>query len=95
MAEGDLSGELSAGSEFHLDSPGQPVSWKQQVLLVVFFQHLVYGCVLRNHMISGKQRSINGSSGRGSKSLNREGHQKHKMNFLADLRKDDKVCECV
>lgn len=74
---------------FHLDSPGQPVSW------LVCFLYLVNGCVLRNRRISGKLSSINGSTERDSKSLNREGHQKHRMNFLADLLKADKVCECV
>lgn len=74
---------------FHLDSPGQPVSW------IVCFLYVVNGCVLRNRRISGKLSSINGSTERDSKSLNREGHQKHRMNFLADLLKADKVCECV
>lgn len=56
---------------------------------------MVNGGVLRNRRVSGKLSSINGSTERDSKSLNREGHQKHRMNFLADLLKADKVCECV
>lgn len=61
--------------------------------LVSFFLYLVYGYVLRTRWVSGKWSSINGSSDMDSKSLSREGHQKHKMDFLTELLEADTVCD--
>lgn len=81
---------------FHLGSPGQPGSWKQQVFLIVSFCIWCMALLLRIAGFLGRGAALpNGSSERDSKSLNREGHQKHKMMFLADSVKADKVCKCV
>lgn len=96
MTEADLLGALSEGSEVSLG-----FTWSARVMETggapdSLFCIWCMALFLRFAGFLGSGAALpNSSSGRDSKSLNREGHQKHKMMFLADLPKADKVCECV
>lgn len=93
--EGDLLGDLTEASEVSSGFTWS-VRFMETASAPSFFSIWCTALFFRIAGFLGSEAALpNSSSETDSKSLNREGHQKHKMMFPADVLKADKVCVWV